>query len=305
MNADSATLAAESQLRRWFGVRLGNLRMYAPRPLEMPPPVGPRPEEPLRFALVTPVRNMRQFIERTVRSVLDQGYGRLDYVVKDASSSDGTPEAALRVAGPGVRVISDSDRGLAHGLNLGFAMVEGDVMAYLNGDDLLLPGTLHYVAAYFAKNPDIDVVYGHRIVIDEHDREVGRWVLPRHNARILSWDDFIPQETVFWRRRIWERAGARFDESFQFAVDWDLWLRFRECGARFVRLPRFIGAFRVHPAQKTATQLAGVGLSEMHALRRRSLGRDPSLFARTLATAPYLAQHVALSTADRLFRLYP
>ena len=297
-------LSAETRLRRWFGVRLGNLRMYAPRSLEMAQPAGPRPEEPVRFALVTPVRNMRQFIERTLRSVLDQGYGRLDYVVKDAASSDGTLEAALAVAGPGMRVVSGPDRGLAHGLNLGFAMVDGDVMAYLNGDDLLLPGSLHYVAGYFAKNPDIDVVYGHRIVIDEHDREVGRWVLPPHNARILSWDDFIPQETVFWRRRIWEKAGARFDESFQFAVDWDLWLRFRECGAQFVRLPRFIGAFRVHPAQKTATLLAGVGLSEMRTLRRRSLGIDPSLFARTLATAPYLAQHVALSAADRLFRLY-
>lgn len=304
MNADAAMLAAESQLRRWLGVRLGNLRMYAPRPLEQPPPVGPPPEEPLRFALVTPVRNMRPFIQRTVRSVLEQRYGRLDYVVKDAASSDGTADVARGLACPGLRLISGPDRGLADGLNIGFAMVEGDVMAYLNGDDLLLPGTLHYVAAYFAKHPDIDVVYGHRIVIDEHDREVGRWVLPPHNARVLSWDDFIPQETVFWRRRIWERAGARFDESFQFAVDWDLWLRFKECGARFVRLPRFMGAFRVHPAQKTATQLAGVGLREMQALRRRSLGRDPSLFARTLATAPYLAQHVALSTADRLFGLY-
>jgi hypothetical protein len=110
---------------------------------------------------------------------------------------------------------------------------------------------------------------------------------------------------VFWRRRIWNEAGARFDERFEFAVDWDLWLRFRECGARFVRLPRFLGAFRVHPAQKTATQLAGIGLAEMQTLRRRCLGRDPGPFTRKVATALYLAQHVALSTADRVFGLYP
>ena len=82
----------------------------------------------------------------------------------------------------------------------------------MNSDDLLLPGTLNYVAGYFEKHPDVDVVYGHRVLIDEYDREIGRWVLPPHDDEILSWADYVPQETLFWRRRIWDKTGAAMDE---------------------------------------------------------------------------------------------
>jgi glycosyltransferase involved in cell wall biosynthesis len=278
--------------------------MYPPRPLEFAPLVESNSPEPLRFALVTPVRDQQEFIGRTIQSVLDQHYGNLDYVVKEGASSDGTLSVASSFAGARVRVTTGSDRGLADGLNAGFAMVKGDVMGYLNGDDLLLPGTLHYIARFFSEHPEVDVVYGHRIIIDEADRDVGRWVLPQHSDRMLSWDDYIPQETAFWRKKIWDAAGARFDEELQFAVDWDLWLRFRECGARFKRLPRYLGAFRVHPAQKTATQMAGAGKREIEALRVRCLGRVPGALERALATGPYLFRHVLLSTADRVFGLY-
>src|SRR5262249_23541680 len=144
------------------------------------------------------------------------------------------------------------DEGQTQAINLGFQHTSGEIMAYLNSDDLLLPGSLAYVAGYMAAHPEVDVVYGHRILIDECDDEVARWVLPRHDDRVLTWANFVPQETLFWRRRIWERVGGTLDASFQFAMDWDLILRFREAGARFVRLPRFLGAFRVHARQKTS-----------------------------------------------------
>ena len=83
-------------------------------------------------------------------------------------------------------------------------------MAWLNADDLLLPGTLHYVASYFQRHRDVEVIYGHRVIIDEQDREIGRWVLPPHDADVLRWADYVPQETLilFWRRRLWERTGG-------------------------------------------------------------------------------------------------
>jgi hypothetical protein len=164
-------------------------------------------------------------------------------------------------------------------------------MAYLNSDDLLLSGSLHYVANFFATHPDVDVVYGHRILINEQDKEIGRWILPRHDNEILSWADYIPQETLFWRRRIWDRVGGSMDDNFQFALDWELLLRFRDVKARFVRLPRFLGAFRVHAEQKTATKVHEIGQEEMFRLRARCAGRTVTSYEVAQRIIPYMRWH--------------
>ena len=134
------------------------------------------------------------------------------------------------------------------------------------------PRTLRFVGEYFARNPEVDVVYGHRIIIDEQDREVGRWVMPRHDPRSLEWIDYVPQETLFWRKKVWDRAGG-IDRTFQFALDWDLLLRFQDAGCRIVRLPEFLACFRVHAGQKTALDIHDTGQTEIDELRRRANGR--------------------------------
>ena len=107
------------------------------------------------------------------------------------------------------------------------------------------------MARYFAEHPDVDVVYGNRRDDRRRRRQIGAWILPAHDDIVLTLADYVPQETLFWRRRIWEAAGGCVDTSFKYALDWDLLLRFREAGATMVRLPRFLGAFRVHDEQKT------------------------------------------------------
>jgi glycosyltransferase involved in cell wall biosynthesis len=222
---------------------------------------------PVAISIVTPSFNQCDFLGRTIESVLGQQYGRLEYIVQDGLSADDTAQVLERYRPALTHCESRQDRGQAHAINLGFAHATGEVMGYVNSDDLLLPGALHYVADHFARHQDVDVVYGHRVVIDENDDEIGRWVLPPHDDAILSWSDYVPQETLFWRRRIWDRVGGAMDESFQFALDWDLILRFRDAGARFVRLPRFLGAFRYHAQQKTCYQLASRGFAEIKRLR--------------------------------------
>jgi len=101
----------------------------------------------------------------------------------------------------------------------------------------------------------------------------------------------VPQETLFWRRSIWEKAGGAVDESFRFAVDWDLLLRFRAAGATFVRLPRFLGAFRVHGSQKTATELTGVGAEEIQRIRDREAGRPIAPAEIRQLLEPYIRRH--------------
>jgi FkbM family methyltransferase len=295
-----------TRLGRWLRPRLGYLRHHPPRPLEIPdryrtePPVAGAPP----ISIVTATLNADQFLERTIRSVLDQGYRPLEYVVQDGGSTDGTPGILDLYRDRLAAVQVEQDGGQADALNRGFARTTGEIMGYLNGDDLLLPGTLRYVGSYFATHPDVDVVYGHRVLIDENDEEIGRWVLPRHAAAVLAWADYVPQETLFWRRRIWERAGGRIDDTFHFAMDWELLLRFRASGARFVRLPRFLGAFRVHEDQKTSTRIANLGLKEMARLREQQHGRPVTSAEVRRHVWGYLLRHMAYQKLYRLGALH-
>lgn len=269
------------------------LRMYAPRPLEaerLEPSDAPQGGWP-SMSIVTPVRNQAAFVGQAIESVLGQRYPRLEYVVMDGASTDGTAQIAAQYRDRLHHFRSAPDRGQSDALNQGFSRCTGEIMGWLNGDDLQMPWTLALVGRFFAEHPEVDVVYGDRIVIDQNGMEVGRWVLPTHSDRILSWFDFVPQETLFWRRGAWERAGGCIDASYDFAMDWELIVRLRDTGARFRHLPRFLGAFRAHPAQKTAAEIDDSGRREMDRIRQRCLGRVPSGWELRVAAAPYLARH--------------
>jgi FkbM family methyltransferase len=263
---------------RWVHPGLGVLHQHAPIPLQVPEqyrhaiPLSSPPS----ISIVTPALNAAQFLQETLKSVLGQEYPDLEYIVQDGGSRDDTLSILESHASQLTHVDSRPDSGMAQAVNRGFNHATGEIMAYLNADDLLLPGTLHFVADYFATHPDVDVLYGHRVLIDAAGAEIGRWVMPGHDDDVLSWADFVPQETLFWRRSIWEKAGGQMDETFKFALDWDLLLRFRQAGARFKRVPRFLAAFRVHPGQKTSAELGDVGSAEMERLRTREAGRPVS-----------------------------
>ncbi len=281
--------------------RLG-LHQYPARPLKIPRRYRQTrlPKTCPVISLVTPTLNSMTFLERTLRSVISQGYSGLEYIVQDGGSTDGTVALLGRYEGCLAAMESAKDEGQSDALNRGFRKATGEILGYLNSDDLLLPGALAYVARFFHERPEVDVLYGHRVLIDEDDWEIGRWVLPSHDDRVLAWADYIPQETLFWRRAIWEKAGARLDESFQFALDWDLVLRFRDAGARFARVPRFLGAFRVHAGQKTVALMAELGEREMNRIREREHGRPVSHAMVARHVRRYLLRHVVY---QRLYRL--
>jgi len=285
-------------IKSWLQPRLGTLYHYPPRPLKIPEkyyieqkknvPSGELPQ----ISIVTPSYNQADFIERTIKSIFQQKYPKLEYLVQDGKSDDGTVEILKKYEDRIKRWESVADEGQSDALNTCFAHATGNIMAYLNSDDLLLPGALHYVAHYFSKHPEVDVVYGHRVLVDEYDQEIGRWVMPPHDNEVLSWADYIPQETMFWRREIWDKAGGCIDKNFKFAMDWDLILRFQEAGATIVRLPRFLGACRVHPHQKTSAEISDQGAKEMQLLRERCLGRMVSEAEINQNIRKYLSRHV-------------
>ncbi len=283
-------------------VELGQLSFpEPPRVLEVPARYHRKPKlaDPPLISVVTPSYNQGPYLARTLRSVLDQEYPRLEYVVQDGGSRDETAAVLDAYRSRLHHCEMRPDKGQAHAINLGFARTSGEIMAYLNSDDLLLPGALFAVAAYFRAHPNVDVVYGHRVVIDRHGDELGRWVLPPHDTEALKWADYVPQETLFWRRRIWDRVGG-IDESFRFAMDWDLILRFQDAGAKFHRLGRFLGAFRVHHESKTVSVMGSTGADEMAVLRARCHGREVTPLEIQAALRGYYRRHVI---CNRLYRL--
>ena len=281
--------------------RIGSLRQHSPRPLRMPTPYqGSFPAAPPSFSIVVPSFNQGRFLRSTLDSVLVQQYPNLELIAQDGGSTDESAAILKEYSRHLKHWESQPDEGQTHAINLGFRHATGEILSYLNSDDLLLPGCLAYVGAFFASNPAVDVVYGHRVIVDERGMEIGRWILPAHEDKILGWIDYVPQETLFWRRSIWEKVGASVDERFRFAMDWDLLVRFSEKGARFARLPRFLGAFRVHDAQKTTSEMEDRGKREMQQLRERMHGRAVSNSEVRLRVLPYLLKSGVL---DRLYRL--
>jgi glycosyltransferase involved in cell wall biosynthesis len=227
------------------------------------------------IAIVTPSYNQARYLEQTIRSVLDNGYPLLKYAVVDGGSHDETRMILNRCGHRLTYWVSEPDRGQSHAIQKGFEQVNGEIMGYLNSDDILLPGALGLVAAYFATHPGVDVVYGHRILINESGLEVGRWILPPHSNEATKRADYIPQETLFWRSEVYRQVGG-IDTSFRFAMDWDLILRFQAAGVVFRRLPYFLACFRIHEAQKTSAIKESVGDVEVDLLRARELGDNRS-----------------------------
>lgn len=273
-------------------------QQHAPRPLLIPG--GYRtykaPESWPRIAMVTPSLNHARYLKATIESVISQNCPNLYYGVQDGDSTDGTQEL-LASYGDDVHWNSEPDGGQAQAINRGFNGIDCDIMAYLNSDDILLPGALAYVATFFAQHPEIDIIYSHRVNIDRDGLEIGRAILPRHDQEIVKWADFIPQETLFWRRKVWE-ALKGIDESFSFAMDWDYVLRAQQAGFRIARVPRFLGCFRVHEAQKTLF-IAHVGDEEMKRLRLTHLGFLPTHDEIRQAIKPYLIKQILHQWAYR------
>jgi glycosyltransferase involved in cell wall biosynthesis len=236
-------------------------------------------------------------LRATIESVLGQCYPRLFYHVQDGGSHDRSVDI-LKSYGENISWRSSQDKGQSDAINLGFEGVGCEIMAYLNSDDTLIPGTLAYVANFFQTRPDIDIVYGHRVFIDYEGLEIGRAVLPAHSEKALLYAGYIPQETMFWRRRVWDKIGA-MDAGFQYALDWEFMLRAQAAGFKFARARRFLACFRVHDQQKTTSNY-DLGRREMRALRQKYLGHVPSQSEIFRAISPYLVRQLIFHWSYRL-----
>lgn len=202
------------------------------------------------ISVITPSYNQGTFIERTIRSVIDQGYQNLEYIVIDGGSTDGSAEIIRKYEKQLAYWISEPDRGQAPAINRGLRRATGDWIAWQNSDDIYFPGVFADVAKISSTHPDADLIIGNMMIIDETDchlRDI-RYVTPNYKA-LLAEGMVLANQAAFWRRRVHEKIGW-IDESYNYSFDYDWFLRLTR-NFRAVHVNRFWGGFRLHGDTKT------------------------------------------------------
>lgn len=213
--------------------------------------------------IVTPSFNHAQFIGATIESVLSQDYPNVEYIIMDGGSTDATSEVVAPYLDR-LTYVSEKDRGQSHAINKGFAMAKGEIVAWLNSDDLYSPGAISKAVAAFLAHPQAGVVYGEGYQIDLHGNV--KSIFP-HTQRFDLWrlvhmSDYILQQSVFFKKAALDDVGP-IREDLHFVMDWDILIRL---GKRydFVYVPEYFGSLREYEAAKTFSG----GIKRAHEIRK-------------------------------------
>ncbi|MGC8765418.1 MAG: glycosyltransferase family 2 protein [Brevinematia bacterium] len=205
-----------------------------------------------KISIVTPSYNQAQFLEKTILSVLNQNYPNLEYLIIDGGSTDESVEIIKKYEKYLAYWVSERDRGQTHAIRKGFEKASGDIFAYLNSDDIYMPGTLFKVAERLKSHPKVDMFYGNIYFIDESDNILDelRFTKTSFSAMIYEGGQ-MHQTAVFWTKDVYERVGG-FDEQFRFCMDTDFFCRVAEKG-RLCHIRDTLAAFRLHSTSKSAS----------------------------------------------------
>jgi glycosyltransferase involved in cell wall biosynthesis len=212
------------------------------------------------LSVITPSYNQAAYLERTIESVLSQDYPRLEYIVMDGASTDGSVAILERCAAADkLQFVSQKDGGQSAAVNEGFRRTTGEIIGWVNSDDLYAPGALRTVGGYFAQHPECEWLFGCCSIVDRDDRPYKGYVtaykefwLRHYSYRWLLVENFISQPAVFFRRRLLDRVGA-LEPEYHLAMDYHLWLRMGRV-ARPAFLDRELAYFRSSGDNKMSLQ---------------------------------------------------
>jgi glycosyltransferase involved in cell wall biosynthesis len=227
-------------------------------------------------SIVTPSYNQAQFLETTIQSVLNQDYSNLEYIIVDGGSTDGSIDIIRKYEDKLAAWINEPDQGQSEAINKGFGLARGEILAWLNSDDLYYPQAVTEAVDMLLSTPQIGMVYGDTDLIDENGQVRGKFNAQQTSyQRLMRGGVYIPQPAAFWRTELWNQVGP-LDPSFYFAMDYDLWVRFSKV-AEIRYLPQLWASFRIHSAGKT-TLSDDRCWPEMKRVHQREGGRLFSIF---------------------------
>jgi len=206
-----------------------------------------------KISVITPSFNQGRFIEQTILSVISQGYPDLEFIILDGGSTDETATVIKKYESHITYWHSRKDNGQAAAINEGFEMATGDILCWLNSDDMYLPGILHKIADSFHDIHSAEIVFGNCIHFNELSKKTrGSDVLRSHENFRLSLCDYIIQPSSFFTRSAWQKTG-KLNESLHFSFDWEWFIRLEKAGVHFIPVPDYISLYRIHEAHKSGT----------------------------------------------------
>lgn len=250
-----------------------------------------------KISIITPSYNQGQFLEQTIRSVLDQNYPNLEYIVIDGGSSDQSVEIIKKYASSIHYWVSEPDKGQADAINKGFARASGDILAWINSDDYYRPGAFSEIASRYQKGPHWWVGMA-REYIQDPGYEGKLYIPPKVNLRRLFYErQIIPQVSVFWTRELWTAAGSRIAD-LHYAMDYELWLRFGAITPPEL-VPAELALLRIHRDTKTSGEGNGMAryFEECDRVRREWFHRKK----RSPASLAMANLYISFMTRFRLF----
>lgn len=209
-----------------------------------------------RITIVTPCYNSERFLEETIRSVLDQGYPNLEYIIIDGGSTDGTLDIIRKYESQVSAWISEPDKGMYDAINKGFHRGTGDIYAWINSDDTYLPGALKAAVEVFNKHSDVQWISGSTVYTDEESVLVGEHPLLMYHQNDIKIGyhglcmHYVQQNCCFWRSSLWKKAGPMPD-TLRYAGDYWLWTQLAVY-APLLPFNRKIASFRRHAVQLSA-----------------------------------------------------